>query len=68
MSLTRDGCKASMKSIAMMGETSGELAKDFGWRKLSSEEIHVRSVLWNVHRVGLEARDVLDLMEGNDEL
>ena len=66
MPLSRDNCKASMKSTATMGKVAGELCKRFRWRKLTSEEIRVRRVLLRVEAIGFTAQDVLDMMEEND--
>ena len=63
----RDDIKDAMRSAVEFGEAAGELSDLFRWQLSRSDEVMARELLRQVQRVGREAKDVLDMMEENDE-
>ena len=63
----RDDIKEAMRGAIGFGEAAGELSDLFRWQLSRSDEVLARDVMRKTQRIGLEAQDVLDMMEENDE-
>ena len=66
MPLSRDEYKAAMREAIDTGGAAGEMWHKSRWQKLTLENVAAKQVLRSQMRLGLEARDVLDLMEEYD--
>ena len=63
----RDDIREAMRSAVGFGEAAGELSDLFRWQLSRADEVLARDVMRKTQKIGLEAKDVLDLMEENDE-
>ena len=57
----------AMEVILRAGTAADKLSETYRWRRLSGTEYKMQIVLLDVRHAGLKARNMLDMMEENDE-
>ncbi len=67
MPLSRTDYKDAMKRLIDSGSAANKLVDSMRWHWLTMDETRARNVLQKAGRLGVEAQDVLDQMEENDE-